>query len=55
MRTLWIAMVKMRAHDSKRQVLLDALIELGPSKPPAQRLLSRDEEGAAKERADGRP
>ena len=36
---LRITVVKMRAHDAKRQVLLDARIELGASKPLAQRLL----------------
>ena len=43
MHTLRIPVVKMRAHDAERQVLLDALIELGASKPVAQRLLPGDE------------
>jgi len=55
MDALWIAMVKMRSHDAKRQVPLDALIELGPAKSLAQCLLAGNKQGAANERADRRP
>src|SRR5262249_42664597 len=55
MHALRISVVKMRAHDAKREVLLHALVELGSSKPPAERLLPRDQQRAANERADGRP
>jgi hypothetical protein len=48
MYTLRIAVVKMRAHDAERQVPLHALIKLRSSEPPAERLLPRDEESAAK-------
>src|SRR6185503_15231052 len=34
MNTLGVAVMKVRAHDAKRQVLLDALIELGAAEPP---------------------
>src|SRR5687768_12462615 len=55
MGALRIAVVKMRTHDAKRQILLNALIELGAPEPLAQSLLSGDEQSAAKERPDGRP
>ena len=55
MHALRIPVVKMRAHDAKRQIPLDAVVELVAPEPPAQRLLPGDEQSAAKECADWRP
>ena len=51
MYALRIAVVKMRAHDAKRQVSLHTYIELRSAKPVAERPLTGDEQGAAKERS----
>jgi hypothetical protein len=48
-----MAVVKVRAHDAECQILLDALIKVGATKPPAQRLLRGDEQRAAKKCAYG--